>query len=71
MGLPSDVRASLRGRVTLGDAKEAAYALRCDLPAGATETLLIVDQFEERAARRVRGRTGQAVPGDRGGLAAE
>ena len=47
MGLPPDLRASLRRRVTLGDAKEAAYALRCDLPAGATETLLIVDQFDE------------------------
>ena len=47
MGLPPDARVSLRRRVTFDDAKEAAYALRCDLPAGATETLLIVDQFDE------------------------
>ena len=47
MGLSPDARASLRRRVTLDDAKETAYALRCDLPAGATETLLIVDQFDE------------------------
>ncbi len=47
MGLPPDARASLRRRLTLDDANEAAYALRCDLPAGATETLLIVDQFDE------------------------
>jgi hypothetical protein len=43
----ADARASLRRRLTFKDVNEAAYALRCDLPAGATETLLIVDQFDE------------------------
>ena len=47
MGLSSDARAGLRRRLTLDDVNEAAYALRCDLPAAATETLLIVDQFDE------------------------
>jgi hypothetical protein len=47
MGLFPDARASLRRRLTLDDANEAVYALRCDLPASATETLFIVDQFDE------------------------
>ena len=47
MGLAPDLRAGLRRRLTLEDAAEAAYALRCDLPAASTETLLIVDQFDE------------------------
>lgn len=47
MGLSPDARAGLRNRLTLEHASEAAYALRCDLEAGTTETLLIVDQFDE------------------------
>ena len=47
MGLSPDARAGLRRRVSLDDSNEAAYALRCDLPAATTETLLIVDQFDE------------------------
>ena len=47
MGLSPDAQAGLRKRLSLEDADEAAYALRCDLPANATETLLIVDQFDE------------------------
>jgi hypothetical protein len=47
MGLSPDARAGLRRRLSLDDANEAAYALRCDLPAATTETLLIVDQFDE------------------------
>jgi tetratricopeptide (TPR) repeat protein len=47
MGVSPDARAALRKRLTFEDASEAAYALRCDLPANATETLLIVDQFDE------------------------
>jgi hypothetical protein len=47
MGIAPDARASLRRRLTLDDPNEAAYALRCDLPAGTAETLLIVDQFDE------------------------
>src|SRR5262249_7280756 len=47
MGLSPDARDSLRRRLSLDEASLAAYALRCDLPAGSTETLLIVDQFDE------------------------
>jgi hypothetical protein len=47
MGLSPDARAGVRRRLSLDDANEAAYALRCDLPAETTETLLIVDQFDE------------------------
>src|SRR5262249_55243921 len=47
MDLSPDERAGLRRRLSLDDANEAAYALRCDLPAATTETLLIVDQFDE------------------------
>jgi hypothetical protein len=47
MGLTPDERAGLRRRLALDDVSEAAFALRCDLPANATETLLIVDQFDE------------------------
>ena len=47
MGLAPDARAGLRRRLSLDDPNEAAYALRCDLPANMTETLLIVDQFDE------------------------
>jgi WD40 repeat protein len=47
MGLAPDARAGLRRRLALEDVGESAYALRCDLPAGTTETLLIVDQFDE------------------------
>jgi WD40 repeat protein len=39
--------AALRKRIDLADPSETAYAIRCDLPVGRTETLLIVDQFEE------------------------
>ncbi len=46
LGLLGDARASLRKRIDLKDADEAAYAVRCDLPAE-TKTLLVVDQFEE------------------------
>ena len=47
MGLSPDERAGLRRRLSFDDASECAYSLRCDLPANATETLLIVDQFDE------------------------
>jgi hypothetical protein len=47
MGLPPDARAGLRRRLTLDDANESAYALRCDLPAATVETLLIVDGFTD------------------------
>jgi WD40 repeat protein len=47
LGFGGDVRASLRKRVDPADVEETAFALRCDLPRAKTETLLIIDQFEE------------------------
>jgi len=43
----ADQCAGLRKRVDVADPSETAYAIRCDLPVGKTETLLVVDQFEE------------------------
>jgi WD40 repeat protein len=47
LGCSADQCAGLRKRVDLADTSETAYAIRCDLPVSKTETLLIVDQFEE------------------------
>jgi WD40 repeat protein len=47
LGRSPDQCAALRKRVDLADPSETAYAIRCDLPVGKTETLLVVDQFEE------------------------
>ena len=47
MGLSEDAQEGLRKRVTDGDVEEKAFALRCDCPPDRTETLLVVDQFEE------------------------
>ena len=47
LGCSADQCAGLRKRVDLSNRSETAYAIRCDLPVGQTETLLIVDQFEE------------------------
>src|SRR5262249_59163684 len=47
LGHGPDACAALRKRMDPADPSEAAYAIRCDLPVGKTETLLIVDQFEE------------------------
>ena len=47
LGRSADECSGLRKRVDLADPSETAYAIRCDLPVGKTETLLIVDQFEE------------------------
>jgi WD40 repeat protein len=47
LGRSADECAGLRKRVDLDDPSETAYAIRCDLPVGKTETLLVVDQFEE------------------------
>lgn len=47
LGRSADECAGLRKRVDLEDPSETAYAVRCDLPVGKTETLLVVDQFEE------------------------
>lgn len=47
LGRAPDDCAALRKRIDPADPSETAYAIRCDLPVGRTETLLIVDQFEE------------------------
>jgi hypothetical protein len=47
LGRSADQCAALRKRINAADPGETAYAIRCDLPVGKTETLLIVDQFEE------------------------
>ena len=47
MGMVGEDRSKLRRRVVVADPYEAAHAIRCDLPKESTETLLIVDQFEE------------------------
>jgi WD40 repeat protein len=47
LGRSAEQCAALRRRIAPEDPSETAYAIRCDLPVGNTETLLIVDQFEE------------------------
>ena len=47
LGLDGETRAALRRRIDPGRTDEWIYALQCDLPVKETETLLIVDQFEE------------------------
>jgi hypothetical protein len=47
LGRSANQCAALRKRIDAADPSETAYAIRCDLPVGKTETLLIVDQFEE------------------------
>lgn len=47
LGLDANAQAGLRRRVDLNDPSETAYALRCDLPPDRTDTLLVIDQFEE------------------------
>jgi len=47
LGRSAEQCAALRKRIDAADPSETAYAIRCDLPVGRTETLLIVDQFEE------------------------
>jgi hypothetical protein len=47
LGLGGEQRAALRRRIDPGRTDEWIYALQCDLPVKQTETLLIVDQFEE------------------------
>jgi hypothetical protein len=47
LGLSGAEQAQLRDRVNISDPGESAYALRCDLDRKKTETLLIIDQFEE------------------------
>ena len=47
LGLPDEARAALRGRIDPLRRDEWVYALQCNLPVETTETVLIVDQFEE------------------------
>ena len=54
--LDDDQRHRLRGRVDFADTYETAHAIRCDLPHDNTQTLLIVDQFEELLTQTPEGR---------------
>jgi hypothetical protein len=47
LGMEGAEQSSLRSRLDISDPGESAYALRCDLDRKKTETLLIIDQFEE------------------------
>ena len=47
LGLDGETCAALRRRIDPARTDEWVYALQCDLPVKQTETLLIVDQFEE------------------------
>lgn len=47
LGLTSESQDHLRQRISLNDPSRSTYALRCDLPFEKTETLLVVDQFDE------------------------
>ncbi len=47
LGLPAADKTRLRGAVDFTRAGDLAYVLQCGLPAETTETLLVVDQFEE------------------------
>jgi hypothetical protein len=47
LGLDGETRAALRRRIDPDRTDEWVYALQCDLPVKETETLLVVDQFEE------------------------
>jgi hypothetical protein len=47
LGLPDEARAALRARIESSKAAEWVYALQCNLPVRTTETVLIIDQFEE------------------------
>src|SRR6266567_3080347 len=58
LGRSPEQCAAVRKRIDAVDPSETAYAIRCDLPVGRTETLLIVDQFEELLTE-----TGQAQRG--------
>src|SRR5262245_9215632 len=47
LGLPDEARAALRRRIDPATRAEWVYALQGNLPAKVTETVLIIDQFEE------------------------
>src|SRR3984893_3152297 len=47
LGMGGAEQSSLRSRLDISNIGESAYALRCDLDRKKTETLLIIDQFEE------------------------
>jgi WD40 repeat protein len=47
LGLNGTEQSQLRSRLDISNIGESAYALRCDLDRKKTETLLIIDQFEE------------------------
>jgi hypothetical protein len=47
LGMEGAEQSRLRARLNISDVGESAYALRCDLDRKKTESLLIIDQFEE------------------------
>jgi hypothetical protein len=47
LGVPPNIRAMLRSQIDATAPKEWVYALQCNLPVRTTETILIIDQFEE------------------------
>ncbi|MEO8667000.1 MAG: toll/interleukin-1 receptor domain-containing protein, partial [Bauldia sp.] len=47
LGLPSEEKSRLRGGVDFARPADLAYVLQCGLPAETTDTLFVVDQFEE------------------------
>jgi TIR domain len=47
LGMEGAEQSRLRNGLNISDPGESAYALRCDLDRKKTETLLIIDQFEE------------------------
>jgi hypothetical protein len=47
MGKSARERDELRERIALGNVERSSYAMRCDLTVNTTESLLVVDQFEE------------------------
>jgi WD40 repeat protein len=61
LGRCAEECAALRKRIQVGDPSEAAYAIRCDLPVAKTQTLLIVDQFEELLTETGEGQRGPYV----------
>jgi WD40 repeat protein len=61
LGRSAEECAALRKRIQVGDPSEAAYAIRCDLPVAKTQTLLVVDQFEELLTETGEGQRGPYV----------
>ena len=50
--MDGDTLSNLRKRIDYDQPDELRHAIRCDLPVKSTETLLVVDQFEELFTQR-------------------